>query len=266
MDTQIQETKTPKKNSKILNIVVDVVLILAILLAVLCAYSAFATKDEKNVPSVLGIKIFIVETGSMSPTFDEGDLVIGKKIKDASALKISTPIKNDSGVTVGYEKDGDVIFFRAYDSTIATTRVITHRLVDKQDNGAYLSFTTLGDANDKIYDFDRDIRTNAMEAKYLFRLKGFGKFIRYMQEPTGFFLVIVLPVALFFIWQLVQFFRSLFAYQAEKVRIQYQAQMAQNGYPVPPAAPVNNESAETPPDIPADKTENAGGSSDPKAE
>lgn len=39
--------------------------------------------------------------------------------------------------------------------------------------------------------------------------------------PTGFFLVVLLPVILFFIFNLVQFFRALFEYQGVKNRLKF---------------------------------------------
>ena len=44
----------------------------------------------------------------------------------------------------------------------------------------------------------------------------------YLQTSTGFLIVIVLPVLLFFIFHLVQFFRVLFEYQNVKMLIKYE--------------------------------------------
>ena len=51
---------------------------------------------------------------------------------------------------------------------------------------------------------------------------GLGKAFDYLQTPTGFFLVVLLPVILFFIFNLVQFFRALFEYQGVKNRIKFE--------------------------------------------
>ncbi len=259
MDTQIQETKNPKKNSKILNIVVDVVLILAILLAALCAYSAFATKDEQKVPSVFGIKVFIIKSDSMDPTFKTGDLIISKTVKDPETLVASTTRE---------AKDGDIITFHTYIN--GKPALNSHRIVDKKfvknASDGYWEFTTRGD-NVKTNNYDDyfKVRFGNIEGKYLFRIRGVGKFIQYMQKPTGFFLVIVLPVALFFIWQLVQFFRSLFAYQAEKVKLQYQAQMQAQGF-VPVNVPENgNADGAAPPPDPKKNDNDPGLPGDPQS-
>ena len=49
-----------------------------------------------------------------------------------------------------------------------------------------------------------------------------GKFFDYLQTSTGFLIVVVLPVFLFFLFHLVQFFRVLFEYQNVKNRIKYE--------------------------------------------
>ena len=51
---------------------------------------------------------------------------------------------------------------------------------------------------------------------------GVGKVVDYLQTSTGFLIVIVLPVFLFFLYHLIQFFRALFEYQNVKNRIRYE--------------------------------------------
>jgi capsular polysaccharide biosynthesis protein len=49
-----------------------------------------------------------------------------------------------------------------------------------------------------------------------------GKLVDYLQTAKGFFIVVVIPVLLFFIFHLVQFFRVLFEYQNVKMLIKYE--------------------------------------------
>ncbi|MBQ6580175.1 MAG: hypothetical protein IIX33_05060 [Oscillospiraceae bacterium] len=58
--------------------------------------------------------------------------------------------------------------------------------------------------------------------KYSFRVPGVGKVFDYLQTSTGFLIVIVIPVFLFFLFHLVQFFRVLFEYQNVKNRIKFE--------------------------------------------
>ena len=64
-------------------------------------------------------------------------------------------------------------------------------------------------------------------SQYVFRIPGLGKVFDYLQTSTGFLLVIVLPVFLFFLYHLIQFFRVLFEYQNVKNRIRYEEERGQ---------------------------------------
>ena len=63
--------------------------------------------------------------------------------------------------------------------------------------------------------------------QYVFRIPGLGKVFDYLQTSTGFLLIIVLPVFLFFLYHLIQFFRVLFEYQNVKNRIRYEEERGQ---------------------------------------
>ena len=56
-------------------IVISVILWAIILLAALYAFTTMATKDDQNVASILGYTPLVVETDSMKPTFESGDLI-----------------------------------------------------------------------------------------------------------------------------------------------------------------------------------------------
>ena len=57
---------------------------------------------------------------------------------------------------------------------------------------------------------------------YSSRIGGLGKVFDYLQTSTGFLIVVVVPVFLFFVFYLIQFFRVLFEYQNVKNRIKYE--------------------------------------------
>ena len=56
-------------------------------------------------------------------------------------------------------------------------------------------------------------QTNDYQGK---KLEGFGSVIDYLQSFWGFFFVIVLPMILFFIYELVRVIRNVMAYTKEK--------------------------------------------------
>ena len=61
-----------------------------------------------------------------------------------------------------------------------------------------------------------------MVGKYTARIGGVGKALDFLQTSKGFLICIVIPVAAFFLFHLVQFFRTLFEYQSVKNRLKFQ--------------------------------------------
>ena len=205
-EEEVQVVQEESKGKKALNLVVNVVLVLAIALAALSTYVSYVSASGNGVPSVLGIRMFSIQTESMYPTLNPGDLIFDKAVKDPSALQ-----------------RGDII---TYWTVINGERVLnTHRIHEIYDGGGYLIFATKGDNNTMADPLT--VHESEVVGLYSTKVGGIGKVFDYLQTSTGFLLVIVIPCALFFVYQLIVFFKALFAYQAEKLRLQYQAEMNQ---------------------------------------
>ena len=199
--TEASQEKEEKKSRKIINTVINVVLIVAIVVAVLATYVSFVSSSGHGVPNILGLRLLSIQTNSMHPEIEEGDLAIATGVKDTSELKT-----------------GEII---TYWTIINGERVLnTHRIVEIYDGGGFLFFKTRGDAN--TADDPVTVHENEIVGKYQTRIPGLGKFFDYLQTGTGFFIVVVIPVFLFFLFHLVQFFRVLFEYQNVKNRIKYE--------------------------------------------
>ena len=208
-DTEVAEEQLPgqeeqpKKRDikKTLNIVVNVLLVVAIILAAVCTYVSFVSTSGNGVPSILGVRPFTVQTDSMYPTLKPGDLIIDVAVKDPRDLRV-----------------GDII---TYWTIIEGNRVLnTHKIAGIYDGGNYLIFETMGE---KINQTDiLTVHESEIVGVYKFRIPGVGKVLDYLQTSTGFMIVIVLPVLLFFVFHLVQFFRVLFEYQNVKMLIKYE--------------------------------------------
>ena len=197
------QEQEPKKRDvkKIINIVVNVLLVVAIVLAAVCTYVSFVSTSGNGVPSILGVRPFTVQTDSMYPTLKPGDLIIDVAVKDYRELRV-----------------GDII---TYWTIIEGQRVLnTHKIAGIYDGGDYLIFETMGE---KVNQTDvLTVHESEIVGVYKFRVPGVGKVLDYLQTPTGFMIVIVLPVLLFFVFHLVQFFRVLFEYQNVKMLIKYE--------------------------------------------
>ena len=184
----------------VLNTVVNAVLVFAIILAALCTYVSFVSSSGNGVPSIFGFRPLSIQTESMYPELEPGDLAISVKC-DVDELRVD-----------------DII---TYWTVINGERVLnTHRIVDIYDGGSHLIFATKGD-NNTIAD-PLTVHESEVIGKYSFKIPQLGKVFDFLQTSMGFLIVIVLPVFLFFIYHLVQFFKVLFEYQNIKNRIKYE--------------------------------------------
>ncbi|MBE6788365.1 MAG: signal peptidase I [Ruminococcaceae bacterium] len=198
-------TQAPAKKgrsvSKTVNTIINVLLVIVIVIAAVCTFVSFVTTSGSGVPNILGVQLLSIQTDSMYPELVAGDLAIDTPVKDASKLRPK-----------------DII---TYWTVIDGERVLnTHRIENIYDGGGFLVFETKGDNNTNVDPLT--VHESEIVGKYKFHISGLGKVFDYLQTSTGFFLVVLLPVLLFFIFNLVQFFRALFEYQGVKNRIKFE--------------------------------------------
>ncbi len=161
-------------------IVISVLLWVIILVAALYAFTTMATRDNQNVSDIMGYTPLVVESDSMAPTFRAGDLIFIKKC-DTSTLK-----------------EGDIICFHTIiDNEYALN---THRIQKIEESGDARSYTTLGDNNNGVTD-THIISDGDIVGKYVGHLQNAGKVMDFLSSSIGFLIVIVLPMLLFFIYQ-----------------------------------------------------------------
>lgn len=162
------------------NIAVSILLWIIILLAALYAFTVMATKDNQSVSSVLGYTPMVVQSDSMAPTFEKDDLIFVKKC-DTAKLNV-----------------GDIICFHTIiDNQYALN---THRIADIAEENSMRSYTTVGDNNNGVTD-QHIISDGDIVGKYVGHIGGAGKLINFLSSSAGFLIVIVLPMLIFFIYQ-----------------------------------------------------------------
>ena len=169
-----------KTLKRIGTIVISVILWAIILLAALYAFTTMATKDDQSVSRILGYTPMTVESDSMKPTFCKGDLIFIKKC-DTSKLK-----------------EGDIITFHTIiDNQYALN---THRIQKIDEVNGVRSYTTIGDNNNGVAD-QHVISDGDIVCKYVGHISNLGKVMSFLSSSMGFLIVIVLPMLLFFIYQ-----------------------------------------------------------------
>ena len=162
-------------------VVLSVILWAIILIAALYAFTTMATRDNQNVANIFGYTPLTVQSDSMVPTFAAGDLIFIKKCDPATL------------------EEGDIICFHTIiDNEYALN---THRIKSIESVGDARSYTTIGDNNNGITD-QHVISDGDIVGKYVGHLTGFGKVMDFLSSSTGFLIVIILPMMLFFIYQI----------------------------------------------------------------
>ncbi len=203
----VKPEKKKKSKKKTINTIINVVLIVAIIFAAISTYISFVSSSGNGVPNIFGLRILSIQTDSMYDTLVPGDLIVDVGVDDPGELR-----KND---------------IITYWTVINGEKVLnTHRIVNIYSGGDYLIFETKGDNNTAADPLT--VHESKIVGKYAFRIPSVGKVFDYLQTSKGFLLVVLIPVFIFFIFHLVQFFRVLFEYQNIKNRIKYEQERSKN--------------------------------------
>lgn len=162
----------------IFNVLAWIVLVFSLVMTVL----VFTADRNNGTASLFGFIPMTVESDSMKPTFLANDLIICREIDDIGTLE-----------------EGDVITFW----TIIDGQKVrnTHRIVEINDVNGTKNFVTRGDNNsreDDIAVYGVDIIGKWTGVK----IGGFGKVMSFLRTKTGFFICVLIPIALFFLFEL----------------------------------------------------------------
>ena len=178
-------------------IAVDILAWVVLILAFLITLIVFSSERNNGVPTLLGFMPMSVETDSMVPTFGSGDLIIVKQIDDLYSLK-----------------EDDVITFY---TIIEGKRVKnTHRITEVITSGNSRSFKTKGDAN-ILADEDPVASSDIIGRWTGIRVPKMGSVLSFMRTKTGFFVCILIPLAIFFLFELYKFIVVLLETKKPKI-------------------------------------------------
>lgn len=171
---------------KVLKIIVNALSWLILAFALLVTILVFSSGRNNGVANLFGYIPLTVESDSMLPTFAQGDLIICKEIDDLTTLK-----------------ENDVITFW----TIIDGKKVknTHRIITINEfESGTRSFVTRGDnnpINDEIPAYAGDLIGQWTEV----RISGLGTVMNFLRTKTGFFVCILIPMAIFFLFELYKF-------------------------------------------------------------
>ena len=193
------------KVKKIINTVVDILIVLVLIVSVLMVVLSISTKSS-GVPNLFGYAPMSVASYSMEPTINKGDLIF-------------TKVTND----IGYEyKVGDIVTFPIEIDGVQTFN--THRIVEVIEDDGITYYVTQGDNKDTNPIADEEMQTsNSIVAIYTgTKIPGIGNFFGFIRTQLGFFLCVLLPMILFFVYEAIRVIMNLMAYNKEKALAQAQ--------------------------------------------
>ena len=174
---------------KVLGIIVNILAWVILIFALLVTIMVFSSGRNNGVANLMGFIPMTVESDSMKPTFEKDDFILCREIDDMNTLK----------------KDDVITFWTIIEGQRVKN---THRIVEINTEGGTTSYITRGDNNsldDSIPVYAGDIIGKWTGVK----VHGFGKAMDFLRTKTGFFICILIPMAIFFLFELYKFIVTL---------------------------------------------------------
>ena len=196
---------------KILSTVGNVLVWAFVILSLVITAMVFAAqKSEDGVPALFGKSLITIQTKSMEDTYYAGDMVFMTKLTREEKLNLQV---------------GQIITFRTsidIDGDGKPGDLNTHRIVEGR--GESLSFVTKGDNNPYTdYEGDNGYKVHVDDIIGVCtddgKIRGFGNVIKFLSSSLGFFLCIVLPLILFFLYELYNFINVLVTEKHKKAAV-----------------------------------------------
>ena len=198
---------------KIVNVLIDIIVVLILLISATILTVTLTTSKDTGAPNVFGYTLNTIQSQSMEPKMYKGDMIIGKVVDE------NTP----------EFKVGDIVIYTTtqnMDDGTSQYVLVCHRIVKTKVEGETTYYLTKGDNND-VSDAksvgwltaDKIVGVYENSEYKGSLLSGVGSIYDYLKSFWGFFFVIVLPMILFFIYELIRVIMNIVAYTKEKALV-----------------------------------------------
>ena len=200
-----------EKIKKIAGIVGNTLLWAFVIFSLLITVLVFTAQGSADgIPSLFGKSLLTIQTASMEDTYMVGDMVFMTKLTDEEKLNLEKDMIITYRAPIDINKDGitgDINTHRIYsidpDTGIIVTKGDGNVLPDNQGDTPYTIHR-----NDVIGVCTEDDK-----------LDGVGNVIEFLRSRLGFFVCIVLPLILFFLYELYNFISILVTEKAKKAPV-----------------------------------------------
>lgn len=184
---------------RVINTIVDIVVIIILIVSLLVVVLSL-TSGSTGVANVFGYAPLSVQSNSMEDTIMTNDVIIGKVVEDW---------------TQTYEVD-DIVTFPIEIDGVKTFN--THRIVEVFEDNGITYYRTQGDNEKTNPTPDEELQTSdSIVAKWTgVRIPAIGGFLSFIRTQLGFFLCVLLPMILFFVYEAIRVIMNIIAYNKEK--------------------------------------------------
>lgn len=172
--------KDKEDRVKISSIVLAIIKIICIIALVLLILVLAMQRFSNNEIAVAGYRVFNVATGSMIPDYEIGDVLVVKEV-DTNTLE-----------------KGDDITYIGKIGTFAG-RVVTHRIVNIEENENGKIFTTRGIANDAD---DPSITADQIYGKVIYKCILMSMLSKLANSLTAFYVIVFIPLGILIFLQI----------------------------------------------------------------
>lgn len=170
---------------KVITKVINTILVLVILFASGVMVLSGINARSGKATTILGYGFMAVQTGSMTPVYPTGSVIIIKKA-NPSELKIN-----------------DVITFYSSNPNL-NGMIVTHRIMDITNDGdGTYSFTTKGDANSINDEYKAE--SERIIGKVIAKSTFMEKLINIRQNPAVFLVVVLIPLTVIIALEMFSF-------------------------------------------------------------
>lgn len=210
-----------RKMPKWLDITLRVIEWTLIIFIMGCMLSLLWQRLQGETPQLFGYSTYTVLTDSMTPTYEIGDVVLCKRIKDVDEYKDSN----------GFKK-GDVIAFIAPEGFSPQNpdlegHTITHRIVEEPYYDEETSQWYVVTQGDKFEVRDHvPIPLGNIQGEVVGSSKGIGVLFSFLTKWYGFVLLIAAPLIAILVWQILSLAKQKSKAQEEALAKEKQMQIS----------------------------------------
>lgn len=164
------------KENKVLKLIGNILYALMIVIILFMLLIVVMQRVSNNTITLGGFRMFSVETGSMVPVYEVGDILIAKEIKPEKI------------------KVGDDLVYIGKKGTFAN-KIVTHRvnLIEKQEDGNY-KIITQGIANNAA---DPEFNQTQVLGKIVYKVHILSFLQRIMKNMNVFYVLIFIVIGIF---------------------------------------------------------------------